>query len=185
MQINMEDVLSNLPLEILQGNRMVEVRHQGVNKSSVLEAVLRMVEPHGLDFVFCVGDDRSDEDMFQLLKSYQSESAAAASAFNDPPAAAAAPPPPPPREPTPPSSPSEALPPPKAPKPPEGKTPPTVYMVHIGSDATQAEYFLESVGELRKLLRGMSSLSQKDEILRPGRGEEAGRRAVGRAQADR
>lgn len=28
MQIHMEDVLSNLPLEILQGNRMVEVRHQ-------------------------------------------------------------------------------------------------------------------------------------------------------------
>ncbi|CAN0528208.1 unnamed protein product, partial [Ectocarpus sp. 12 AP-2014] len=27
MQIHMEDVLSNLPLEILQGNRMVEVRH--------------------------------------------------------------------------------------------------------------------------------------------------------------
>ncbi|KAH8069108.1 hypothetical protein JL720_12012 [Aureococcus anophagefferens] len=42
MQIHMEDVMSNLPLEIIQGNRLVEVRHVGVNKSLVLEEVLRM-----------------------------------------------------------------------------------------------------------------------------------------------
>ena len=35
----MEDVLSNLPLEILQGNRMVEVRHRAVSKASVIEKV--------------------------------------------------------------------------------------------------------------------------------------------------
>lgn len=31
MQIQLEDVLSNLPLEIIQGNRMVEVGEFGVH----------------------------------------------------------------------------------------------------------------------------------------------------------
>eukprot|EP00611_Tribonema_gayanum_P004565 TRINITY_DN1376_c0_g1_i1.p1 TRINITY_DN1376_c0_g1~~TRINITY_DN1376_c0_g1_i1.p1 ORF type:complete len:1060 (-),score=283.32 TRINITY_DN1376_c0_g1_i1:298-3147(-) len=75
MQINMEDSLSNMPLEILQGNRMVEVRHQAANKSFVADRVLKaMSEPaaraeHGeVDFVLCVGDDRSDEDMFTMVQ---------------------------------------------------------------------------------------------------------------------
>ncbi|CAN0197313.1 unnamed protein product, partial [Phaeothamnion confervicola] len=74
MQIHMEDVLTNLPLEILQGNRMVEVRHQAANKSAVAEQLLRRcAEPHMLhdrgevDFILCVGDDKSDEDMFQTV----------------------------------------------------------------------------------------------------------------------
>ena len=95
MQIHMEDVMSTLPLEIIQGNRLVEVRHVGVNKSLVLEEVLRQGPRNGydpmaaafairglsstaemptedFDFVLCVGDDRSDEDMYQLLKSWHS-----------------------------------------------------------------------------------------------------------------
>jgi trehalose 6-phosphate synthase/phosphatase len=84
MQIQLEDVLSNLPLEIIQGNRMVEVRHQGASKGMVVESVLRyMADPSRgaknsdtpLDFVFCVGDDRTDEDMFQVLKILRGEAA--------------------------------------------------------------------------------------------------------------
>ncbi|CAM9261656.1 unnamed protein product [Ectocarpus sp. 13 AM-2016] len=78
MQIHMEDVLSNLPLEILQGNRMVEVRHQAANKSMVAEEVLKLlsteqsVRQRGeVDFILCVGDDRSDEDMFQTVKRFR------------------------------------------------------------------------------------------------------------------
>ncbi|CAM9446996.1 unnamed protein product, partial [Choristocarpus tenellus] len=78
MQINMEDVLSNLPLEILQGNRMLEVRHQATNKSMVAEAVLKLLstsqsvrERGEVDFILCVGDDRSDEDMFQTVKRFR------------------------------------------------------------------------------------------------------------------
>ncbi|CAM9645716.1 unnamed protein product, partial [Chrysoparadoxa australica] len=78
MQIHMEDVLSNLPLEILQNNRMVEVRHQGANKSMIAEAVLKLLsvsasvrERGEVDFVFCVGDDRSDEDMFQTVQRFR------------------------------------------------------------------------------------------------------------------
>lgn len=78
MQIQMEDVLSNLPLEILQGNRMVEVRHQAANKSMVAEAVLKLLstaqsvrERGEVDFILCAGDDRSDEDMFQTVKRFR------------------------------------------------------------------------------------------------------------------
>jgi trehalose 6-phosphate synthase/phosphatase len=72
IQISLEDVLSNLPLEIIQGNHMVEVRHRSVSKARVLEKVLEFlkVEDHTLDFIFCVGDDRSDEDNFQFLAKY-------------------------------------------------------------------------------------------------------------------
>ncbi|KAH8053441.1 hypothetical protein JL722_9675 [Aureococcus anophagefferens] len=175
MQIHMEDVMSNLPLEIIQGNRLVEVRHVGVNKSLVLEEVLRMGprgetvrerpaeasavattpgapaatsgsaprarQRHGLarrrraasskadvdfDFVLCVGDDRSDEDMYQLLKAWHARRAEhdADKGGDDAPA--------------------------------------QLYLVHIGTGATQAEYYLESVIELRKLLRGMASISLRD-----------------------
>mmetsp|Transcript_10631 Transcript_10631/g.40041 ORF Transcript_10631/g.40041 Transcript_10631/m.40041 type:complete len:1009 (-) Transcript_10631:187-3213(-) len=130
MQMHMEDVLTNLPLEILQGNKVLEVRHRNANKSAVLETflseivsaeeeqasqpppaateetdplsdgavatVLEQSAPSAstrtrsfplmdsaetgptalggdnpfaqVDFVFCVGDDRSDEDMFFYLK---------------------------------------------------------------------------------------------------------------------
>lgn len=47
MQISMEDVLSNLPLEIIQGNNMVEVRHRAVSKARVLEKVLEFVANSG------------------------------------------------------------------------------------------------------------------------------------------
>jgi trehalose 6-phosphate synthase/phosphatase len=75
MHISLEDVLSNLPLEIIQGNHMVEVRHLLVSKAKVLEKVLDHLtdapDAQPLDFIFCVGDDRSDEDNFQFLAKYQ------------------------------------------------------------------------------------------------------------------
>mmetsp|Transcript_20182 Transcript_20182/g.63481 ORF Transcript_20182/g.63481 Transcript_20182/m.63481 type:complete len:996 (+) Transcript_20182:205-3192(+) len=191
MQIHMEDVMSNLPLEILQGNRLVEVRHIGVNKSLVLEEVLRQgpsgadpaappppatsspatgsrgafgsarefgdppstpaaaapeadsspstqAEPargEEFDFVLCVGDDRSDEDMYQLLKAWHARRAAErAEAVAEGREADAAP-------------------------------APALYLVHIGTGATHAEFCLESVIELRKVLRGMASISLKDQHL--------------------
>lgn len=204
MQIHMEDVLVNLPLEIIQGNRLVEVRHVGVNKSLVLETVLRKGPPHGVtavrnqrgieakaatksgsgtadtsaatshvtdfprssdhivrsnsdpvslavlpkadaevneppkavannsnkeefDFILCVGDDRSDEDMYQLLKSYRLDYGQHDSTATD-----------------------------------AKRRPLALYLVHIGTGATQAEYFLENILELRKIIRGMASISLRD-----------------------
>jgi trehalose-6-phosphatase len=52
----------------------VEVRHLLVSKAKVLEKVLdhlTQTQDEPLDFIFCVGDDRSDEDNFQFLAKYQ------------------------------------------------------------------------------------------------------------------
>mmetsp|Transcript_19468 Transcript_19468/g.29583 ORF Transcript_19468/g.29583 Transcript_19468/m.29583 type:complete len:1022 (+) Transcript_19468:51-3116(+) len=164
MQIHLEDALANQPLQIIQGKRFVEVRHVGVNKSLVLEDVLRRgpksihgtarilplenvadeskgegiektqllagesnntegklndeSEIEDFDFVLCVGDDRSDEDMYQLLKTHYRQRL-------------------------------------------EDKSI-ALYLVRIGTGATQAEYFLDSIIDLRKILRNMAGISLRD-----------------------
>lgn len=74
LQIHLEDVLSNLPIEVVQGNKLVEVRLQGISKEISVQELCRRVstpevvqEKGPIDFVFCVGDDVSDEVMFTSL----------------------------------------------------------------------------------------------------------------------
>jgi hypothetical protein len=81
------------------------------------------------EFVLIVGDDRSDEDMYHLLKGYQSRLIESLDEEN-------------------------------------GEEPPAVFLVHVGTGATGAEYYLENIIELRKILRGMASSSQKAEHAR-------------------
>ncbi|MGA0058627.1 MAG: bifunctional alpha,alpha-trehalose-phosphate synthase (UDP-forming)/trehalose-phosphatase [Planctomycetota bacterium] len=54
--------LANLPAEIVHGHRVIEVRAAGVHKGSY---VSRHVE--GADWILCVGDDRTDLDMYRAL----------------------------------------------------------------------------------------------------------------------
>ena len=49
---------------MLLGNKIVEVRHSGVNKGSFIKKV---VTGKPFDFIFAAGDDRTDEDMFKVL----------------------------------------------------------------------------------------------------------------------
>lgn len=44
---------------------------QGVNKGLVAKRLLSTMEEAGMspDFVLCIGDDRSDEDMFEVISS--------------------------------------------------------------------------------------------------------------------
>lgn len=60
------DVISNLPVEILRGDKIIEVREHGVNKGNVLR---RLLELHPGALVVAVGDDRTDEDMFDAAPS--------------------------------------------------------------------------------------------------------------------
>ncbi|KAJ3096221.1 threalose-6-phosphate phosphatase [Phlyctochytrium planicorne] len=66
-QNHLEDaILSKLPVEVLIGKKNLEVRPVSINKG---EIVKRLVASRpGLDFVFCVGDDKTDEDMFRSLR---------------------------------------------------------------------------------------------------------------------
>ncbi|KAK6947398.1 Glycosyl transferase, family 20 [Dillenia turbinata] len=66
---HLESVLANEPVSVKSGLHMVEVKPQGVNKGLVAERLLATMKEKGMlpDFVLCIGDDRSDEDMFEVI----------------------------------------------------------------------------------------------------------------------
>ncbi|XP_057541745.1 probable alpha,alpha-trehalose-phosphate synthase [UDP-forming] 9 [Amaranthus tricolor] len=74
---HLENVLANEPAAVTRGHNIVEVKPQGVSKGLVVEKVISMLTDDGKpDFLMCIGDDRSDEDMFEsLLKSSTPSSA--------------------------------------------------------------------------------------------------------------
>ncbi|KAL1824093.1 hypothetical protein ACET3Z_010871 [Daucus carota] len=68
---HLESVLANEPVSVKSGLNIVEVKPQGVSKGLVAERLLETMQEKGMlpDFVLCVGDDRSDEDMFEVIMS--------------------------------------------------------------------------------------------------------------------
>ncbi|KAJ8758979.1 hypothetical protein K2173_003217 [Erythroxylum novogranatense] len=66
---HIESVLANEPAVVKRGQHIVEVKPQGVSKGFVAERVLMNMAEEGKlpDFVICIGDDRSDEDMFERI----------------------------------------------------------------------------------------------------------------------
>ncbi|KAK3428797.1 alpha,alpha-trehalose-phosphate synthase [UDP-forming] 5 isoform X1 [Eucalyptus grandis] len=68
---HLESVLANEPVSVKSGQHIVEVKPQGVNKGLVAERLLETMRQRGMlpDFVLCIGDDRSDEDMFGVIMS--------------------------------------------------------------------------------------------------------------------
>ncbi|GAB2269866.1 Probable alpha,alpha-trehalose-phosphate synthase [UDP-forming] 9 [Dionaea muscipula] len=66
---HLENVLANEPVVVTRGHQIVEVKPQGVSKGLVAEKVLSTMKSNGKppDFVLCIGDDRSDEDMFESI----------------------------------------------------------------------------------------------------------------------
>ncbi|XAR51210.1 Alpha,alpha-trehalose-phosphate synthase (UDP-forming) [Bertholletia excelsa] len=68
---HLENVLANEPVVVKRGQHIVEVKPQGVSKGIVVESLIASIEKRGKlpDFVLCVGDDRSDEDMFEAIAS--------------------------------------------------------------------------------------------------------------------
>ncbi|KAK6133611.1 hypothetical protein DH2020_032641 [Rehmannia glutinosa] len=77
---HLENVLANEPAVVRRGQHIVEVKPQGVTKGLVAEKVLSMMVNNGKapDFVMCIGDDRSDEDMFESILSTVSSSSLSA-----------------------------------------------------------------------------------------------------------
>ncbi|CAG8471397.1 13987_t:CDS:10 [Racocetra persica] len=59
-------ILPKLPVEILLGKKNLEVRPTLINKGEIVKRLLTNMQD--VDFVFCAGDDRTDEDMFRVLK---------------------------------------------------------------------------------------------------------------------
>ncbi|MGC4083489.1 MAG: bifunctional alpha,alpha-trehalose-phosphate synthase (UDP-forming)/trehalose-phosphatase [Vicinamibacterales bacterium] len=58
------DALSNQPLEVIEGHKVIEIRFRGVNKGQVVHQILAS-QAH--DLMVAIGDDRTDEDLFAAL----------------------------------------------------------------------------------------------------------------------
>ena len=54
----------NRNLQVIIGNKIIEVRNRGIDKG---EAIKKVLDKEKYDFVLAIGDDATDEDMFKLL----------------------------------------------------------------------------------------------------------------------
>lgn len=54
----------NTPVQVIDGNKVVEIRLTGVDKGVTASRIMDTVNP---DFALCMGDDTTDEDMFRAL----------------------------------------------------------------------------------------------------------------------
>jgi trehalose 6-phosphate synthase/phosphatase len=59
------DLLSNQPLEVLEGKKVIEVRMRGVSKGVVARRVEAEIEAGTV--ILAIGDDRTDEELFRAL----------------------------------------------------------------------------------------------------------------------
>ncbi|CAK9011725.1 unnamed protein product [Durusdinium trenchii] len=66
---HLKELLVGYDLEILEGKGYVEVKVRGVNKGVAVNKALQKVKQMfgEVEFVLCIGDDRSDEDMFEAV----------------------------------------------------------------------------------------------------------------------
>jgi len=59
--------VANHNLEILEGNKVIEVKISGVNKGIATQEILK---ESPAEFILCIGDDWTDEYMFEMLPDY-------------------------------------------------------------------------------------------------------------------
>ncbi len=62
---NLSQLIQNTPLQVIDGNKIVEVRMAGFDKGTITLKILNEAQP---DFVLSIGDDTTDEDMFKMLE---------------------------------------------------------------------------------------------------------------------
>ncbi|CAM9124205.1 unnamed protein product, partial [Ectocarpus fasciculatus] len=74
LEDNLQDILSGYPVNVIRGGGVsdgyIEVRPVGVSKGHFLAHVMELLKNmrQKVDFVMCIGDDSSDEPMFQTLR---------------------------------------------------------------------------------------------------------------------
>ncbi len=61
---SISQLITNTSLQVIDGNKVLEVRQSGVDKGTTAMKLLNNYQP---DFVFSIGDDATDEDMFNIL----------------------------------------------------------------------------------------------------------------------
>ncbi|TYZ56917.1 hypothetical protein PybrP1_001900, partial [[Pythium] brassicae (nom. inval.)] len=76
LQSDLEDVLRDQPVAIVRKKGLLEIVPEGLNKGLVARQILnqdaRINRGHP-DFLFCIGDDTTDESMFKTIYDYYAE----------------------------------------------------------------------------------------------------------------
>ncbi len=62
---NLIQMTGNTPIQVIDGNKVIEVRLMGIDKGNT---ALKVIDHFKADFVLCLGDDTTDEDMFRALE---------------------------------------------------------------------------------------------------------------------
>jgi trehalose 6-phosphate synthase/phosphatase len=62
---NLSQLIQNTSLQVIDGNKVVEIRMAGFDKGTITLRMLNETQP---DFILCIGDDTTDEDMFKVLE---------------------------------------------------------------------------------------------------------------------
>lgn len=62
---HLSHILANTALRVIDGNKVVEVRSANINKGIVAKKIMQEMNP---SFTLCIGDDKTDEDMFEALQ---------------------------------------------------------------------------------------------------------------------
>ncbi|MDP4150091.1 MAG: bifunctional alpha,alpha-trehalose-phosphate synthase (UDP-forming)/trehalose-phosphatase [Bacteroidota bacterium] len=61
----LSNLIQNTSLQLIDGNKVVEVRLSGFDKGATALKIVKESDP---DFILCMGDDTTDEDMFKALE---------------------------------------------------------------------------------------------------------------------
>jgi trehalose 6-phosphate synthase/phosphatase len=61
----LSQLIQNTTLQVIDGNKVVEIRLTGFDKGATALKIINEMDP---DFVLCMGDDTTDEDMFKALQ---------------------------------------------------------------------------------------------------------------------
>ncbi|HYK87842.1 MAG TPA: bifunctional alpha,alpha-trehalose-phosphate synthase (UDP-forming)/trehalose-phosphatase [Acidobacteriota bacterium] len=61
---NLTQFTANIDIQVLKGNKVLEIRNAGVNKG---RAAMNWISKASFDFILAVGDDWTDEDLFESL----------------------------------------------------------------------------------------------------------------------
>jgi trehalose 6-phosphate synthase/phosphatase len=58
------NLTANIDVQVMQGNKVVEIRNSGLNKGT---AGMHWISKNEYDFILAIGDDFTDEDLFKIL----------------------------------------------------------------------------------------------------------------------
>ena len=69
LKLHLEESFGSQPMDIIKGKKVIEIRPTNVGKGI---AARRLIRSSGADFVFCAGDDNTDEEMFEEAEKFGS-----------------------------------------------------------------------------------------------------------------